>query len=236
MKITLLTGKTYDIEAEVGFPLKVIKSPRAKRLTLRIDQQERIPVLTIPNRCSAKRAIDFVSGYQGWIEQSLSKLPESRHFTDGTTISFFGRTLTICHLPQKRCGVLEEDGKLYVSGEREFLHRRVKDYLKKQAQAELWTLSSQQANRLGCPLKDVTIKDTKSRWGSCSSLHNINYNWRISLAPQCVISYMVAHEVSHLKHQDHSGTFWKCVKELYPQAEEGKSWLSHHGKELYLYE
>lgn len=236
MKITLLTGKTYDIEAAVGFPLKIIKSPRAKRLTLRIDQQERIPVLTIPQRCAAKRAAEFVLSYKGWIEQALNKIPETKQFCDGTQISFFGRRLTIRHTPDKRCGVREENGILLVSGRAEFLHRRVKDYLKKQAQSELWILSKQQADKLGCPLKDVTIKDTKSRWGSCSSLHNINYNWRISLAPESVIFYMVAHEVSHLKHQDHSGAFWKCVKELYPQADEGKSWLHRYGKDLYLYE
>lgn len=236
MKITLLTGKTYDIEAAVGFPLKVVKSARAKRLTLRIDQQERQPVLTLPARCSTKRAVEFVLSYKDWIEQALNKLPETQKFTNGTQISFFGRQLTICHAPEKRCGVREENGRLFVSGREEFLHRRVKDYLKKQAQTELWALSKEQADKLNCPLKDVTIKDTKSRWGSCSSLHNINYNWRISLAPQHVIAYLVAHEVSHLKYQDHSGAFWKCVAELYPQAEEGKHWLRQHGKDLYLYE
>jgi len=236
MKITLLTGKTYDIAAAVGFPLKVVKSARAKRLTLRIDQQERLPVLTLPNRCSAKRATEFVLSYKEWIEQALNKLPETRRFTDGIQISFFGRQLTICHAPDKRCGVYEQDGCLFVSGKKEFLHRRVKDYLKKQAQIKLWSLSKQQADKINCRLKDVTIKDTKSRWGSCSSLHNINYNWRISLAPKFVIDYLVAHEVSHLKHQNHSDEFWKCVSELYPQAEEGKSWLRQHGKDLYLYE
>lgn len=236
MKITLLTGKTYDIETAVGFPLKVVKSPRAKRLTLRIDQQERLPVLTLPNRCTAKRAVEFVLSYKEWIEQALSKIPETRKFTHGDEICFFGRTLKIVHTPRRRCGVMEEDGSFCVSGSAEFLHRRVKDYLKKQACIELWKRSKQAAEQIGCRLNDVTIKDTKSRWGSCSSLHNINYNWRISLAPECVISYMVAHEVSHLKHQDHSRAFWKCVKELYPQAEEGKNWLRRYGKELYSYE
>ena len=235
MKITLLTGKTYDIESAVDFPLKVVKSPRAKRLTLRINQKERLPILTIPNRCSAKRAIDFVMGYKDWIEQSLNKIPQTQKFQDGSKITFFGKELTICHAPQQR-GSKEENGCLYISGQSEFLHRRVKDYLKRQARKELWTRSKALADKLGCPLKDVTIKDTKSRWGSCSSLHNINYNWRIALAPETAINYLVAHEVSHLLHQDHSHSFWKCVVELYPQAEAGKDWLHRHGKELYTYE
>ena len=99
MKITLLTGKTYDIETAVGFPLKVVKSPRAKRLTLRIDQQERLPVLTLPNRCTAKRAVEFVLSYKEWIEQALSKIPETKKFTHGDEICFFGRNAENCSYP-----------------------------------------------------------------------------------------------------------------------------------------
>lgn len=88
MKITLLTGKTYDIETAVGFPLKVVKSPRAKRLTLRIDQQERLPVLTLPNRCTAKRAVEFVLSYKEWIEQALSKIPETKNSPTATKSAF----------------------------------------------------------------------------------------------------------------------------------------------------
>lgn len=236
MKLTLLTGKTYDIEAELGFPIKIVKSTRAKRLTLRIDTQERLPILTIPSRCSARRAIDFVESHRDWIDEVLARIPEAKSFADGDKITFFGRELTICHAPAKRCGACEENGILYVSGRREFIHRRVKDYLKKQAQIRFYELSKQQADKLGCSLKDVTMKDTKSRWGSCSSLHNINYNWRISLAPDYVIAYMVAHEVSHLKHQDHSDKFWRCVSKLCPGYATGQAWLKTSGKELYRYE
>jgi len=116
------------------------------------------------------------------------------------------------------------------------LHRRVKDYIKAQAKTEFYRRSKILADRLGCPLNDVTIKDTKSRWGSCSSMHNINYSWRIALAPETVIDYLIAHEVAHLRHQDHSRAFWRCVRELYPEAEAGKVWLRLHSRELYRYE
>ena len=92
------------------------------------------------------------------------------------------------------------------------------------------------AEKIGCQVKNVAIKDTKSRWGSCSTLDNINYNWRIALAPEFVISYLIAHEVSHLRHQDHSKEFWQCVKSLFPRCGEGRLWLKQHGKDLYLYE
>jgi len=74
----------------------------------------------------------------------------------------------------------------------------------------------------GAGVNRVTIKDTKSRWGSCSSLNNINYNWRIALAPMNAIDYLIAHETAHLRHRDHSKAFWNCVKTLCPFAESGR--------------
>lgn len=236
MKITLLTGKTYNIEQEVGFPLKVIKSSRAKKLTLRIDSKEHIPVLSIPKYCSQKKAIEFVLIHKSWIDDSLQKLPQSKPFENGDTISLFGHNIIITHAPERRLGAIIEDNKLLVSGNIEFIHRRVKDFIKRKAKNEFYKRSSKYAKKLGQNINDVTIKDTKSRWGSCSSLQNLNYNWRIALAPDFVINYLMAHEVSHLQHPDHSAAFWNCVADLYPDCEAGEHWLKTHGKDLYLYE
>lgn len=240
MRITLLTGKTSDIPQhiaeELGFPIKVQQSSRAKRLTLRIDSKEHLPVLTIPKRCSVKKAVEFVETHHNWINKSLESLPSVKHFEDGEKISLFGSEVTICHNPELKRGTFIKEDILYVSGEKEFLHRRIKDFIKKEAKQRFYLQSRQLAERLGCTLNDVTIKDTKSRWGSCSSIRNINYSWRIALAPLAVINYLIAHEVSHLKHQDHSRNFWNCVRTLEPESSRGKLWLKLHGKELYLYE
>lgn len=236
MKITLLTGKTFDIKQALDMEIKIIKSPAAKRLTLRIDAKERIPVLTIPSRCAAQKAVNFVNEHREWIEDNLAKIPVARRFEDGETISILGQNCTICHTPQSRRGTYIEGDKLYVSGDIEFLHRRICDYIKKTARKEFLKLSRQMAKKIGCQVKNVAIKDTKSRWGSCSTLDNINYNWRIALAPEFVILYLIAHEVSHLRHQDHSKEFWQCVKNLFPDCGKGRLWLKQHGKDLYLYE
>ena len=91
------------------------------------------------------------------------------------------------------------------------------------------------AKKIGKNVKTVTIKDTKSRWGSCSNRGNINYSWRIILAPKNVINYLVAHEVSHLLYQDHSNDFWNCVEVLHKEYENSRDWLKTKGKSLYLY-
>lgn len=235
MKITLFTGPTFDIEKELGFPIKVVKSPRARRLTLRIDEKARLPVLTLPPRCSARKAVDFVEDHRDWIANMLARLPAAAKFKDGDEILFMGQTCRIIHHPGARLGVIMEDNRIIVSGEAEFLHRRVIDFLKKQAQTRLLELSRQKAAKIGCTVNSVVIKDTKSRWGSCSTRRNINYNWRIVLAPAEVIDYLVCHEVAHLAHQDHSPAFWACVGSLCPGYKESRAWLRVKGKSLYQY-
>ncbi len=235
MKITLLTGKTYNIAQNVGFPIKIIKSPRAKKLTLRIDAKEHMPVLSVPRYCPQKKAVAFVLAHKTWIDDSLSRLPQSKPFENGETISLFGNEIIITHAPERRLGAKLEGNRLLVSGEPEFLHRRVKDFIKKKAQSEFLKRSRKYAKKLGETINGVTIKDTKSRWGSCSTLQNINYSWRIALAPDFVINYLMAHEVSHLRHPDHSADFWACVEKLCPGSEKGERWLKEHGKDLYRY-
>lgn len=235
MKITLLTGKTFDISEEVGMDIKVIRSDKSGKLILRIDSKERIPVLSVPRFCSQRRAVKFVNDNMDWILQSLAKLPEIKNFCDGDTISLFGQSVTISHRPQEKGGVWLENGLLCVSGDSQFLHRRIRDYIRRRAADEFYLRSKKLAEQIGCKLNGVVIKDTKSRWGSCSSLNNINYSWRIALAPDFVINYLMAHEVSHLKHRDHSDSFWKCVANLCPEWSKGNSWLRRNGKTLYAY-
>ncbi len=235
MKITLLTGKTFDIAKEAGFKLDVVVSKQARKLSLRIDAKRRIPVLTIPRFCSKRQAVAFVQGQKPWIDFHLSRLPYQKNFADGYKISFNGADFEIKHCAELRGGVQIKDGKILVSGNKEFLSRRVRDFIKEQAQKILYERSVEKAVKLGKKVNRVVIKDTTSRWGSCSSLQNINYNWRIMLAPSKVIDYLVAHEVSHLAHQDHSEEFWNCVDELSEDMVFGRNWLKKHGSELNEY-
>ncbi len=235
MKITLLTGKTFDIKEAVGMDIKVVQSASSKKLILHIDNKERIPVLSIPKYCTRKRAVNFVNENMDWILETLKKLPERKYFSDGETISLFGQNVMISHQPNARCGVRLDGSILIVSGGAEFLHRRIKDYIRKTAEEEFYKLSTPLADKIGCKINGICIKDTKSRWGSCSTLNNINYNWRIALAPQYVIDYLMAHEVAHLKHQNHSANFWQCVAGLYPDWQKGRDWLQKSGRLLYTY-
>lgn len=235
MKITLLTGKTFDISEAVGMDIKVVQSRSSRKLTLKIDEKERVPVLAVPRYCSRKQAIEFVTEHTDWIIKALNKLPEIKYFAAGESFLLFGQNVTIEHHPEARRGVWLDGNKLCVSGDTEFIHRRVKDYIKEQAQENFYARSKALADKLGCKLTGVSIKDTTSRWGSCSTLNHINYSWRAALAPDYVADYLIAHEVSHLKHPDHSDAFWACVATLCPEWSSGRIWLKRYGKTLYAY-
>lgn len=235
MKITLLTGKIFDIETRTDLPVKAVRSARCRRLSLRIDTKERKAVLTVPPLTTAWRALRFIEANRAWIEEHLQKIPENKPFFDGQEISLFGNLLRIVHNPQLKGGVLVKNNVLEVSGNVEFLSRRVVDFIKQEAQKYMLELSRQKAAMIDCRVNRVIMKDTKSRWGSCSTLNNINYNWRIALAPLEVIDYLVAHEAAHLKHHDHSREFWNCVKNLSPQAAAGRRWLKLNSHLLYAF-
>ena len=236
MKITLLSGRTFEVNADLGFDMKVVHSSRSRRLTLRIDKKDRMAVLTIPKYCSKKKAVSFVESHQDWVLDNLRKIPEFRNFQNNETISLFGKPYQIVHTDIRGNTKLDKKNRiLYISGGKEFLHRRVKDFIKKIAQEEFFKRSSQVAEKIGKTVHNVCIKDTKSRWASCSTVNNINYSWRLALAPEYVIRYIVAHEVSHLKHQDHSAYFWALVEYLEKDANKGREWLTENGHLLYVY-
>lgn len=234
MKITLLTGRTFNLDNKFDFDIKIVHSSTAKRLTLRIDEKNHRPILTLPKYCSQSKALSFVEDNQDWIINMLARLPQQKTFCNGENISFFGDSYIILHNSTQR-GTYLEDGFLKVGGDIEFIHRRVVDFLKQKSLKILSDITVRRAKQLGCHVSGVSIKDTKSRWGSCSTLGNINYNWRICMAPLHVIDYLVCHEVMHLKHPDHSASFWGDLKNICPDYENGRHWLKIRGKELYKY-
>ena len=130
MKITLLSGKTFEINADLGFDIKVIHPGRSRRLTLRIDKKDRVAVLTIPKYCSRKKAVSFVESHQDWVLDNLRKIPELKSFQNNDIVSIFGKNYQIIHSDIRGNTQLDKKNKiLYISGGKEFLHRRVKDFI-----------------------------------------------------------------------------------------------------------
>ncbi len=220
--------------------------------------------LTLPPGVELAEGLAFVERSRDWIAQRLRRLPEPIPLAAGTRIPVLGEELLIQHAPWSRRppwrerpgaegkggaeGKAGEGGKggeggiLWVGGAAEHLPRRVGDHLKAEARREiaararakaaaLPTLAPRDHRRLG----RITLRDTRSRWGSCSHRGDLNFSWRLVFAPLAVLDYVVAHEVAHLAHLDHSPAFWRLCDALSEEPGWTKAWLKRHGAGLLRY-
>jgi predicted metal-dependent hydrolase len=103
------------------------------------------------------------------------------------------------------------------------------------ARSAIGETAMRESSRLGVTFRRITIRDTRSRWGSCSTTGTLSFSWRLALAPREILDYVVVHELCHLRHHDHSRRFWSLVGEVWPQYREHKAWLDDHGWELLAY-
>ena len=130
---------------------------------------------------------------------------------------------------------LKGDPVIVVSTEAPHVTRRVREFLEAEARKDLAAAVQRHTAALGVTAKRITVRDTKSRWGSCSARGTLSFSWRLIMAPAFVLDYLAAHEVAHLRELNHSHRFWRLVFELCPRTEEAERWLKHHGSELHRF-
>jgi len=220
--------------------VRVRRHRQARRYTLRILAATREVVLTMPPRGCLKEAREFAQKHGGWIASRLHRLPRVEPFTDGAIVPLRGAPHRITHRPGARGTVwteLSDDGerRLCVAGDAPHIDRRIGDFLRREAKADLERASRAFAQHLGVAVKHVSIRDPSSRWGSCSTTGVLSYSWRLILAPPFVLDYLAAHEVAHLVEMNHSQRFWRLVDRLCPNVRRAKAWLDMNGAELHRY-
>jgi predicted metal-dependent hydrolase len=226
--------ESLEIEGR-ALPVEWRRNPRARRMILRVDSSGGGLQLTLPPGASEGQAADFLERHHGWIAARLKKLPETIPFAPGAAVPVLGIPHRIQPAPWARRGVWRESGLLYVSGTAEHLARRVGDYLKAEARRACSARALEKATAIGAKITRVSVRETRSRWGSCSSSGSLSFSWRLILAPEAVLDYVVAHEVAHLRHLDHSPAFWRLVAELAPDFEAQRRWLKREGAGLWRY-
>lgn len=122
---------------------------------------------------------------------------------------------------------------LLVGGDAKHFSRRVLDFLCREAGRDLADRVKHHAAIVGLEPRAITIKDTTTRWGSCTHDRRLAFSWRIVMAPPAVLDYLAAHEVAHFREMNHSPNFWALCRELCPEMEAGKAWLKRHGSGLH---
>jgi predicted metal-dependent hydrolase len=224
------------IALDLGIPVSIRVSARARRMGLRIDAAERKVELVLPRGIAARHGLRFLASKRGWIAARLEALPRPVPFAEGAIVPVLGvshrirRVLDITAPP-----VAVVDNQIRVRGDPLHLARRVRDFLVAMAQRELNRRARLLAVQIGCNVARVNVRDTKSRWGSCSGRGNLSFNWRLIFAPEPVLDYVVAHEVAHLAEMNHGPRFWRLVESLSPGSAMPRAWLKRHHSRLFSY-
>lgn len=215
--------------------VKVRLNPRARRMIVKVNPATGEVSVTAPSRRGLAHALDFARGEQAWIAGQLAKVPGPVALTPGTLIPFRGETHEIRAAARGPAPVWMADGVIWVRGERAHAQRRVLDFLKRQARVRFEERALELAARLGVAPSRITVRDTASRWGSCSSTRSLSFSWRLILAPDSVLDYVVAHEVAHLREMNHSPRFWAHVRALVADLDAPQDWLKANGRDLQRY-
>jgi len=221
--------------ADRAVPLAVRRSARARRITLRIDDTTGSVVLTLPKRVSLSEGLAFADEKQRWIERRLDSLPPRVTFEPNAQIPVLGRKCRVAWTPGAPRAARLDGAVIRVGGERGLVGRRLETWLKRHAREEIGGRVEVMCRTIRARFGRVSIRDTRSRWGSASVDGNLSFSWRLVMAPEWVLDYVVAHEVAHLKHMNHGPKFWAVVDKLVDDPERAKRWLRAHGSGLHRY-
>jgi predicted metal-dependent hydrolase len=174
----------------------------------------------------------FLTAHREWIQKTLAKIPSSIMIEVGDTFSFFGELWQLKQDPLRKKGVWKQDRELIIGQNVENLTKAIESILKKEAQLFFEHWSRFYAKQLGATFTRISIRDGRSRWGSCSTSGTLSYSWRLGLAPLEIAQYVCAHEVAHLKEMNHSPRFWALVEKLDSSYKKHRTWLKKEGREL----
>jgi predicted metal-dependent hydrolase len=224
------------VALDLGAPLMIRVSPRARRIGLRIDAARRRVELVLPHNVPPELGLRFLRAKRGWVAARFAALPQTVPFVEGAVVPILGAPHRIRRSHDLAAPpVVVAEAEIRVRGDPAHVSRRVRDHLAALARAGLAERARPLANRLGRNIVRISVRDTKSRWGSCSSSGNLSFSWRLIFAPADVVDYVVAHEVAHLVEMNHGPRFWRLVDSLAPGSAKHRRWLDRHRAELLAY-
>ncbi|WP_246026749.1 M48 family metallopeptidase [Paracoccus luteus] len=221
-----MDGQGTDVVVAAGIAVAVRRSARARRITLRVSRADHAVTLTLPARLPQAEGLAFLRAREGWLRRALDALPPPALVVAGAIVPVGGEGLAVTpaavRAPRVAAGAL-----LVPSGRPP--GASVEAFLKHSARADLARACDRHAAALGRRFTAITLRDTRSRWGSCTHDGRLMFSWRLAMAPAAVLDYVAAHEVAHLAHMDHSPAFWAAVGRLMPDYAERRAWLRQHG-------
>ena len=227
MRAIILSGRSDIV-------IQVKRLARSKRLSLRVSSLDGRITLTAPPKVPERQLQAFIAERESWLRQNLDKLPAPSAIALGNSLPILGVEHQIASGASHR--VTHGGGVVQVPFDKPKPAARLQGYLKALARDHLVEETDKFAARLGIEYARLSLRDTRSRWGSCTQDKALMYSWRLVLAPFDVLSYVAAHEVAHLKFMDHSPQFWDQVGDLYGEYEAPRAWLKAQGASLHRFQ
>ena len=209
------------------------RSARARRLSLRVSRLDGRVTLTLPGGVPEREGIAFLNEKAGWVLTQLADRAETVRIGIGAEVLFEGRPMCIVQGEGRQVRLTATE--IMVPGHPDRVAARVQGFLKERARARLVAASDRYAVRLGREYTRLTLRDTRSRWGSCSSRGALMFSWRLIMAPASVLEYVAGHEVAHLAQMNHSPRFWQVVEDIHGPYAAPRRWLRENGEILHRY-
>lgn len=226
----------YFAYKDEEIPIVIVAKRGLRNVTMRpkVVPEKQINI-SKPWMVPDKYVLQFVEQKSRWLERIFQKVPEKVSLQEGDFIDFLGKKILIKHDSNLRSNkFLSEESTLIVGGDKDLMESRVREFIKKQLLYEIKAIIKTTPKEYWP--RRIALRDTCTRWGSCSSTGTMSFSWRLAFAPYEVMRYVVMHEVAHRKYMDHSPDFWHQVSVLYGfGVERAKRWLAQHGAELHKY-
>tara|TARA_B100000700_G_scaffold161990_1_gene179368 strand:+ start:96 stop:785 length:690 start_codon:yes stop_codon:yes gene_type:complete len=224
--------KKIFLENEPDLEIFLRRNSNSRRLTLRISALDGKITITGPNYVDFKEFKNFAESKKSWLISKKNSFEPPILVSEGIKIPIGGIDTKISF------GDLQKPkkvGSILFVCKQEPVSTQVKKYLKEICRIHLDFMCKGFAERLESKVHKITLRDTRSRWGSCSNDANLMFSWRLIMAPENILAYVAAHEVAHLKHMDHSKDFWETVEYLFGPYKNERTWLKQNGSSLHRY-
>lgn len=215
---------------------KLVRS-RRRTVSLSVSAEQEVTVRA-PLRMPKLFIDEFVEEKREWLRRAFEymasrpKAPK-KTFVDGEPFLYMGNPYLLSIVRGQGLR-LEEHGFMLGAASRSNARETFVEWYREEARRELTSLTGYYAKTWKLRFRRIRITDARHRWGSCSLSGNINFTWRLIMAPRFVCEYVVAHELAHLRHHNHGVAFWQEVRRMFPRIDEARGWLEEHSRFLTL--
>jgi predicted metal-dependent hydrolase len=223
-----------------GFVAQISRTDRAKSATIKVEGG--VVVVVVPRTLTQERIKRLLDDKKLWIQQKIALHPQTpvtteKQYVSGESYSYLGRNYRLKVTEGELTPIKLVQGRLTMSApkgspESKLIKYALTSWFRRRAELKLREKIIRYSPIVGVETNGYKVKDFQSRWGSCTPSGRVDFNWKIIMAPNRVVDYVVVHELCHLKQHDHSPQFWKLVESIMPDYAESKEWLRVHGAGL----